>query len=154
MRIAFIASFYNNFILNAGQGAQLSLDNNAVCMRVFNNLLGQSNVLLKRLGRSVDHNRGEAAVDTALANFKGITVIQMESNRDIRAVLNRSLNHLDQIIVVRISARALGYLQHNRSLLILASLGDTLDDFHVVYVESADCIAAVVCFLKHFGSSY
>ena len=77
----------------------------------------------------------------------------MQRDRDIRALDYSSLNHLEQIGVVRVSARALGYLKDNRSLLLLASLSDTLNDLHIVHVESADGVAAVVGFLEHLGRS-
>ena len=54
--------------------------------------------------------------------------------------------------MVCVSACALGYLQDYRSVLLLASLGDTLNDLHVVHVESANSVAAVVGLLKHLGS--
>ena len=34
--------------------------------------------------------------------------------------------------------------------LYLGGLGDALDDFHVVYVESADGVAAFIGLLEHF----
>ena len=41
-----------NVILNASQGAELSLDNNAVSVSVLYNLLGLLDVLVERTGRS------------------------------------------------------------------------------------------------------
>ena len=111
MGVALVARLNNNFVLDASQSAQLSLDNYAVVMCVLNNLLGQSDVFLERLGGSVDHNGGEAAVDAGLTNLERVAVIQMQSDRDIRVVDNCSLNHLYQIGVVCVSASALGYLQ-------------------------------------------
>ena len=64
------------------------------------------------------------------------------------------LDQLDQIVVVGIGAGALGNLQNDRSVLFLAGFGDALNDFHVVDVESADGVAAVVSLLEHFGCSY
>jgi hypothetical protein len=56
--------------------------------------------------------------------------------------------------VVGVSACALGNLQDNGSMLLLASFGNSLNDLHVVDVESADSVAAVVGLLKHlFGSN-
>ena len=67
--------------------------------------------------------------------------------------LNSSLYHLNEVGVVCVSACALGYLQDYRSVLLLASLGDTLNDLHVVHVESANSVAAVVSLLEHLSSS-
>lgn len=80
-------------------------------------------------------------------------MIKMQRDRDIRTLNNCSLYHLDEVGVVRISARALGNLQNNRGFLLLAGLGDALNNFHVVHVESADSVAAVIGLLKHLSSS-
>ncbi len=152
-RIGKLMVVRNHVVLNAGELAQLSLYDNAVCMRILSNLLCNLNVLLVRHRRTVEHNRGKAAVDAVLAELEGVAVVKVQGDRDIRALDYSRLNHLEQIGVVRVSARALGYLQDNRSLLLLASLRDTLNDFHIVHVESTDGVAAVVSFLEHFGRS-
>ena len=119
---------------------------------VLYNLLGLLNVLVERTGGAVDHNGGETAVDAGLAGLEVRAVVQVQSDRNVRALLNSSLYHLNEVGVVCVSACALGYLQDYRSLL-LASLGDTLNDLHVVHVESANSVAAVVGLLEHLSSS-
>ena len=153
MGVGGILSRNLNVVLNAGQSAQLSLNDYAVRMRVLNDLLGDLNVFVKRLAGAVDHNGGEAAVDAGLAGLEVRAVVKVQGDRNVRALLDGCLNHLHQVGVVGISARALGNLQNNRSVLLLAGLGDTLNDFHVVDVESADSVAAIISFLKHLGSS-
>ena len=123
-------------------------------MRVLDNLLGDLDVLGKGLGGSVDHDGGKAAVDASLAGLKVGTVVQMQNDGDLGALNDSRLDELDEVGVVCIGARALGNLQNHRRMLFLARLGDALDDFHVVDVESADGVAAVVCLLEHFGRSY
>ena len=140
-------------ILYASEGAELSLNNNAVCVSVLYDLLGLLNVLVERTGRAVDHNGGEAAVDAGLAGLEVRAVVQMQSDRNIRALDNSCLYHLYEVGVVSVSACALGYLKNDRSVLLLASLGDTLNDLHVVHVESADSVAAVISLLEHLSSS-
>ena len=61
----------------------------------------------KDLGRSVDHNGSESAIDTGLAEFKAVAVIQMQSDRNIRILDNCCLNQLYQISMVGISSCAL-----------------------------------------------
>ena len=68
----------------------------------------------KDLGRSVDHNGSESAVDTGFAKFKAVAVIQMQSDRNIRILDNSCLYQFYQISVVSVSSCALGYLQDNR----------------------------------------
>ena len=78
----------------------------------------------------------------------------MQGNRDVLALNNSSFYELNQIRVVGVSAGSLGYLQNDRGFLLLAGLGDALDDFHVVDVERADGVAAVIGLLEHFGCGY
>ena len=154
-----VVRVYIDLVLDAGQGAQLAFDHNAVVMGVLDDLLGQGDVVLEGLGGTVDHDGGEAAVDAALAQLEGVAVVQMHADGEIEAggllgVLDGSLNQLHQVGMLGIGARALGDLKDQRSMLFDGSLGDALDDFHVVYVESADGVAAVVGLLEHLFGSY
>ena len=151
MGVGGILSGNLNVILYASQGAELSLDNNAVSVSVLYNLLGLLNVLVERTGRAVDHNGGEAAVDAGLAGFEVGAVVQMQNNGDIGAANYGSLDQLDQIVVVRVGAGTLGNLEDNGSVLFLAGLSDALNDFHVVYVERTNCITAMISLFKHLS---
>ena len=117
---------------------------------IFNDLFGQFNVILERLGGSVDHNGSKAAVDAGLAGLKVGTVVKVKNDRDLGAFDNRSFNELHKIGVICVCTRALGNLKNNRSFLLLAGFGDTLHDLHVVDIESADGITAVIGFFEHF----
>ena len=143
-----------DFVLDAGQSAQLSLNDDTVVMSVLNDLAGDLDVLGEGLGGGVDHDGGEAAVDAGLAGLEVGAVIQMQSDGDLGALDDSSLHQLYQVGVVGIGAGALGDLQDNGSLLLAAGLGDALNDFHVVDVESADGVAAVVSLLEHLSCGY
>ena len=142
-----------HFVLYAGQRAQLGLYHHAMVMGVLHHLAGDLNVLRKRLGGSVDHYGGETAVDAGLAGFKAVAVIQVQRDGDLGALNDGSLHQLHQIGVVGVSPGALGHLQDDGSLLLPAGLSDGLDDLHVVDVESADGVTAVISLLEHLGSS-
>ncbi len=142
-----------DLVLNASQGAQLSLNDNAVVVCILNDLLGDGDVLLKGLGGGVDHNGGETAVDAGLAGLKAVTVVQVQSDGNLGALDHSGLDQLDQVSGVGVGTGALGNLQDNGSVLLLASLGDALDDLHVVDVESTNSVAAVISLLEHLGSS-
>ena len=142
-----------HLVLHAGQGAQLGLDHHAVVVGVLHDLLGDLDVLGKGLGAGVDHDGGEAAVDAGLAGLKVRTVVQVQGDGDLGALDDSGLYQLDQIGVVGIGSGALGDLKNQGRLLFLGGLGDALDDLHVVDVESADGVTAVISLLKHFGSS-
>lgn len=93
-------------ILNAGQSAELSLNDNAVSVSVLYDLLGLLNVLVERTGGAVDHDGSEAAVDAGLAGLEVRAVVQMQGDRNIRALLNSCLYHLYEVGVVSVSACA------------------------------------------------
>ena len=142
-----------HIVLDAGQSAQLGLDHNAVIVGILHDLLGDLDVLGKGLAGSIDHDGGEAAVNAALAGLEVRAVVQMQNDGDIGAALHSGLYQLHQIGVVGIGAGALGNLQDHGSVLLLASLGDALHDLHIVDVERADGIAAIIGFLEHFSRS-
>src|SRR5699024_1303382 len=85
--VALMSGFHNDFVLDTSQSTQLSLNNYAMSMRVLNDFLGDLDVLLERLGGSVNHNGGKSAVDTGFAGLKAIAMIQMQRDRNIR-ILN------------------------------------------------------------------
>ena len=141
-------------VLDTGQRAQLRFHDNTVVMGVFHHLAGDLDVLSKGLGGGVDHHGGEAAVDAALAGLKVGAVIQMQHDGDIGAGRYRRLHQLHQIGVVGVGAGALADLQDHGSVLLLAGLGDALYDLHVVDVERADGVAAIISLGEHFLGSY
>ena len=157
--VAGILSGYVDLILNAGESAELGLNDNAVVMSVLNDLLCDLDVLLEGKTGLIDHDGAEAAVDAALAELEGITVIEVNNDRKIKtggllSVLNSSLDELHKIDMLCVVAGALGNLKDKRSVKLDGRLSDSLNDLHVVNVESADCVAAVVSFLEHFFGSY
>ena len=113
--VGLVTSLYNNFILDTCECSELSLNNYAVSVSIFNYLLGKSDVVLERLGGSVDHNGCETTVDAGFAEFKRITVVKVQSDRDLRILSYSSLNELYEIGVVSISSSTLGNLEDNRA---------------------------------------
>ena len=143
-----------DLILNAGEGAELGLDHDTVIVSVLDDLAGQGDVLVKGLGGGVDHDGGEAAVDAGLAQLEGVAVVQMQGDGDLGILDDGSLDQLHEVGVVRVGTGALGHLEDDGALELAGSFGDALDDFHVVDVEGADGITAVVGFRKHFLGCY
>ena len=136
-------------VLNACQLAKLTLYHHAVCVSIFHDLAGQCDVVLKGMVRAVDHDRSKAAVDASLADLEICAVVKVKGQVDI-GIADRSLCQSHEIFVLCVLTCACGYLQDDGGLLFLSSLGDRLDNFHVVDVESADRVAAAVSLLKHF----
>ena len=142
-----------DLVLNAGESAKLGLNDNAVVMCVLDDLAGDGDVVLKGLGGSVDHDGSEAAVNAGLAQLEGIAMVKVKS--DGQTGLNDGgLDQLHQIGVICICTGALGYLKYQRSVEILRGFGDALHDLHIIYVESANSVSAIVSFFKHFFCSY
>ena len=69
-------------------------------------------------------------------------------------ILNRRFGKRHQIRMLCILSRTGGYLKNHWGFLLGSRLRNRLNDLHVVYVESADGISALICFLEHFGSGY
>ena len=151
MRVHCLVGIDGNLIFHAGESTEFSFDHDTMIMCVLNDLTGEGDILFERLGGSVDHDRGETAVDAALAQFKGVTMIQVQRDRDLGVQLYSSLYELDQVGMVGIGTGTLGYLQDDGSLKLSGGIGNTLNDFHVVDVEGADSVSAVIGFLKHFS---
>jgi len=143
-----------NFILDAGKSAELAFNNYAVVVCVFNYLSGNLDIFLKGKVGTVDHNGSKATVDASLAGFKVRTVVKVKYYGDVGAFMNSRLNKLYKVGVVSVCARTLRNLKNNGSVFFLAGFGDTLYDFHVVYVERADSVAVLVSHFKHLFASY
>ncbi len=121
---------------------------------IFHHLAGQGDVLLVGLAGTVDHDGGEAAVDAALAELKGVAVIEMHADGQVEAsgllgVLDGGLDELHEVDVLGIGPGALAHLQDEGGVLLDGGLSDALNDLHVVHVERADGVAAVVGLLEH-----
>ena len=114
--VSLFAGLYDYLVLYTSQSTKLGLNYYAMSVSVFYNLLCQRDVILERFGRSVDHDRCKSAVDTALAEFKSIAVIQVQSDRNIRVLLYCCLYQFYEVGVVCVSASTLGYLKNNRAV--------------------------------------
>ncbi len=140
-----------DLVLHAGERTKLGLHDDAVVVGVLDDLAGDGDVLGEGLGAGVDHDGGEAAVDAGLAGLKIRAVVQVQGDGDVGALDDGGLHQLHKIGVVGVGAGALADLEDQRRVLFPGGLGDALDDLHVVHVESADGVAAVIGFFKHLG---
>ena len=146
---------YLDFILNAGERAELRFNDHAVVVRIGDDLPGQGDILFKRLGGGVDHDGGEAAVNAAFAQLKAVAVVEVNADGEVKTgvllrIFDCRFDQLHEIDMIGVLARALGDLQDERCALLDGGVADALDDLHVVDIERADGIPAVIGFLKHF----
>ncbi len=146
-----ILSRYVYIILDACQLTQFCFYYCAAGVGILYYFLCNLNILLKRILGSINHNGGETAVYTGLADLKVCTVIQMQGNRNIGILNDRSLNKLGQIRVICILPGSCRHLQNNRRIQLAGRFRNRLYDLHVVHIESADCIAALIGLLEHFS---
>jgi len=137
-----VALLSSNIVLNASKDTELALNSNVELVRVVDNLLGESNVLVVGKGRTVDHNVGEAALDAGNNKLVAVTVVEVESNGDALAVsadllgvLDSTLSHVAQKSLVRIGTSTLGNLQDDRALALGAGSDNSLHLLHVVEVK-------------------
>ena len=138
-----------HIILDAGQGPQLRFHDTAVVMGVLRHPLRCGDVLFKRQTGSIDHNGSEAAVHTGLADVEVCTVIQMHDNRNVRG-FHRRLYQVHQILAGGILPCSGGSLQNQRGTEFIRRFHNTLDDLHIIYIECAHCISAVIRLTEHF----
>ena len=140
-------------IFDARELAELRFDDHAVIVRVFDHLLGDGDVLFPRLGGSVDHDGGEAAVDGGLADLEVCAVVEVHGDGDVRR-LHRGFDEMAKVHGVGVLSRACRDLQDDGRIELVRSFDDGLDHLHIVHVERADRIAAGIRLFEHFRGCY
>ncbi len=150
MCVESLIRLYGNSVFLSCQCTELSLYNDAVRMRILRNLSGNLDILGERMAGIIDHDRSKPVVNAVLASLEIRAVIQMKDDRKFRMQFGSRLNQLYKIYGIRVLSRALGSLQNNRALQLCRRVGDSLNDFHVVDVESTDSVTAVISFLEKF----
>ena len=138
-----------DIVLDARQFSKLALDDDALRVRVVNDFLRQLDVVLEAVLGAVNHDRSEAVVNAGFADVEIRAVVKVKADGQIR-VLQRRLDEMDEIGRLRVFARARGDLQNQRRVFFLRRLGDALDDFHVVDIEGANGVSALIGFFEHF----
>ena len=138
-----------DIVFDAGKLSEFAFHNDTVCVSIFNNLLGEGNVVLKAVFGAVDHDRGETVVNAVLAELEAVAVVKMKSKIDT-GVLASSLSKSHKISRLCVLSCTGGNLKDDRRLFFGSRFGNALDDFHIVNVKSAYCIVVCICFFEHF----
>ena len=149
-----LVGIYTDSILDACECAELSLNYYAVLMSILGDLLGLSNIFLEIMAGIVDHNGSKTAVNALLADVEVCAVIQVQSDRNLGIQLNSCLDELLQINGIRVLSCSCGCLKDNGRLELCCCLCDTLNDLHVVDIECADRVSAVISLFEHFCGCY
>lgn len=134
-------------VFDACEFAEFCLDYHTVIVSVFDYLLCDADIFCKRMCACVNHNGSKAVVNAVFAEREAIAVIEVQADRKT-ASFDCCLNHLGEIGRVCVFSCAGRYLKDKRSLLFGSRFDDTLDNLHIVDVESTDCVTACVCFLN------
>ena len=142
-----------NSVFYACQFAKFCFNYNASIVSVVYYTFGQFNIIFKGVFAAVNHNGGEATIDASFADFKIFTVVKVQANGQA-AVFNCSFHQFHQVDMASVFTSASGNLQNQGSLFNFCCFYDTLDDFHVVYVESTNSIFTFIGFFKHFSRCY
>ena len=148
-----VSSCNFNCVFYACQFTKFSFNYNAFVVSIVYNAFSQFNIFFKGVFAAVNHNGGEATVNASLADFEIFTVVKVQADGQA-AVFNCSFNQFHQVNVASVFTSASGNLQNEGSLFNFCCFNDTLDDFHVIYVESTNSILAFIGFFKHFSRCY
>ena len=79
-----------NVVFNACEFAEFGFHHYAVVVRVFHHFFGDGDIFFPRLGRSVDHDGSEAAVDRSFADIEIRAVIKVHNDGNICSFHRRS----------------------------------------------------------------
>jgi hypothetical protein len=119
LRLCIVRLFSRNLILNTSEDTQLTFNGYVELMSIFNNFLCQSDVLLIRQSRTVDHYRREAQVYTVLAKLEAVSVVEVQN--DLRMIATQLLSifysalcHVAEQDRISIVAGTLRNLKDNR----------------------------------------
>lgn len=136
-------------VLDAREFAEFRLDHHAVVVGIIDHFARDADIFVQRVFGSVDHDGGEAVFDAALAEVEGIAVIQVQRDGETGG-LDRRFHQLFEVDGIGVFSRARGDLQDEGRILRDACVYDSLDDFHIVDVKSADRIAVLIALFEHF----
>ena len=106
----------------------------------------EANIFIQLMFRGVDHNGSKAAANAFHDFFEIRAVIQVQSHGHVDSI-SGGFYQRSNVVDAGVFNGSLRRLQNNRCTEIIRRLGNGLNDFHIVYIESADGIAVFVCML-------
>ena len=140
-------------VLLAANLTELSLDGHVHGAASIGDGLGQGNVVLEGLVRTVDHDRGVARAESLHAAVIAIAVIEVQSDGHGSA-LGGSLDHAVEVVQTSGLDGARGGLHDDGGLGLLGSGQNGHNKLEVLDVERADGVVAGLSVLEHlFGGN-
>ena len=145
-----------DIVFDTSEDTEFTFDRHVELVSVLNDRARQSDVLVIGEVRTVDHHRGEAHFDTALAELAAITVVEVKGDLRIGAaqllsVFYSTLSHVAQERLVSVLTCAAGYLKDDGRLGLYCSADDSLQLLHVIEVESGDSVATLDSLCEHIA---
>ena len=142
-------------VLLAADGADLSLNGQAVVVRHSNQLGGLGNILVDAVVAAIEHDGGEAGIDAGLGTLVGAVVqMQRNGNGDAQALVH-CLDHGGHGLEAgHVFAGTLRDTEDDGRVHLLCGEQDALGPLQIVDVELADCVVAIARFQQHIGSIY
>ena len=137
------------FVFDARQSTEFAFDRNVVLMGVFYDFSRNLDILFVRKRGTVYHNRCEAPVYAGFAGVEVGTVVEVKNDRNVRTFFNRSLYEFYEVGVVGVGSRPLTYLKNNGRVFFFARFGNPLNDFHIIDVERAYGVTALISRFEH-----
>lgn len=142
MAVGGIAAALLAFIeLGTDQVTEFAFDDGAMFMSVIDDLTAGIDIFGERLVGSVDHDGREAVVDALLAQFEGITVVEMDGDGD-GGDGDGGFDQFTEVHGMGVGAGAAGNLEDDGGFFLFAGFDDGLDEFHIVHVEGTDGVFA------------
>ena len=140
----------DNAVLFTADGADFSLNGNALRMSESDYLLGLCDVLLNVVVRAVKHNGGETCLDALESAFIGAVVeVKSNGNGDSQLVYH-AVDHADNgRKAAHILACAFGHAEDNGGVELLSGEKDCLCPLKVVDIELTDRVLAGLCIFEH-----
>ena len=139
-------------IFLAADLAQLSFHRDAGCMAGTNNFLGDLDVFLENMVRTIDHHRGVACTECFHSQLVAAAVVKMHHNRN-SSLGSGSCDHGMEHSRRSVLQSTRSGLDDNGCTQLLSSGDDCLNHLHVLCIECADCIMVLLSIQHQFFGS-
>ena len=145
-----LAAAYNA-VLFAADGADFGFNGNALRMSESDYFLCLCDIFLNAVVRAVEHDGGEARLDTLERALIGAVIkVKRNGNGDSELVYH-SVNHGgDGLEAAHIFACAFGHAEYNGGVELLSGEKNSLCPLKVVDIEVTDRVLAGLCVFEHF----
>lgn len=144
--VRILAAFLAFVELGADELAEFTFNHAVMFMGVIDDAFADLDVFIEIKMAAVDHDASETFIDALFAKLEAVPVIEVDRDGD-GGEANGGFDKFFEIDGVGILPGAFGNLEHDGRFFLFASLDDSLEELHVVYVKSAEGVLS----LKRFG---